>query len=375
MDVLHILPSFQPGGGMERVVMNWFGSLDHAQFHFDVLTHAMEDRAYADALEGARGTVTALPPFSLHSLEVIAASYDELLTENHYDVVHCHMANAAFLYLRLAKRHGVPLRIVHSHQERYADTRLHALRNMPLVALGKRYANAFAACSEASGQFLFKGRPFTLVGNAIDVSSFMFDAAARARVRRQLGVNADTLLMGFVGRLAPQKNPTFALRVLKEACTNVGSHALLAIAGEGDLGDELRLEAKRLGIEEQVIWLGTVRDIAALYCALDALIMPSHYEGLPMALVEAQASGVPCMVSDAVTSEAVVDGIATMLPLAAGPAAWAEVLLQADAVDGATRLEAAGKVRDAGFDSSVSIGALIRLYRQAAEGGGEKGTK
>jgi glycosyltransferase involved in cell wall biosynthesis len=321
--ILHILPQFQPGGGMERVVMNYFSQLNHDEFLFDVVTHKMEDRAYADVLSRGGGETFVLPLMSFGNIRDIAQQFNDLLDGRHYDVIHCHMANSAFIYLRIAKKHNIPIRILHSHQDHYADTRSHVLRNMPLIAIGKRYANRNVACSQAAGTFLFGRDNYSVLTNSIDIDIFRFSASSRKKIRDYYGFLDGQMVFGLVGRLTPQKNPVFALNVFAACRADGFPDAKLVIAGEGELHDEMLNHAKRLHIDKDILWLGNTNIIAQIDQAIDVLLMPSLYEGLPMGLVEAQASGMECFVSDTITAEAIAGDFVHFLSISKTAQFWA----------------------------------------------------
>lgn len=181
---LHILPQFQPGGGIDSVVLNYLKNLDPEQVQIDVLCHKSEDPAYAEIVHRQGGDVFILPPFTLNNLSEIRKQFLAIIKRNQYDVVHCHMANASFLYLRIAEQYGVPLRVLHSHQDHYADSIVHALRNIPLVAVGKHSASIKLACSNAAGKFLFGSKNFSVLPNAIDTEKFRFNSARRESFRK-----------------------------------------------------------------------------------------------------------------------------------------------------------------------------------------------
>ncbi|MEK0217869.1 glycosyltransferase [Bifidobacterium mongoliense] len=361
--ILHILPQFQPGGGMDRVVMNYFSHIDKTKFQFNVLTHMLEDRTYADQLEQAGGTVCVFPSMSFHHIRSIARQFDVFLSKEHYDVVHCHMANAAFIYLRVAKKHGVPVRILHSHQDHYADTRSHALRNMPLIAAGKRFANRNVACSKAAGDFLFPHQEYQLLRNSIDTTSFKFSQSDRDAWRNAMGYTPQQTIFGIVGRLTAQKNQIFAVQVFQRIVAEHPS-AQLVIAGDGDLNDELHHQIRSLNLDKHVCWLGNVSNISEVYMGLDALLFPSLYEGLPMTLVEAQAAGLTSYVSNTISDESFISEFVNVLPIDKGAAPWVKAVNDRFTKGSTRRGLGAQQVKDAGFDIADTTAELEMLYEK-----------
>lgn len=371
MRILHILPQFQPGGGIDKVVINYFRHMDHEKFQFDILCHKCDNASYADEITAAGGHVYVLPEMKPSNLIGLAKRYRQILDERGYDVVHCHMANAAFLYLRLAKQKGIQLRIMHSHQDRFADTWTHSLRNRPLVALGKTFANLNLACSKSAGNFLFKEQQFSILYNAVDTKHFQYAERGRAKFRSQFGYSKDQILFGFVGRLVPQKNPMFLIDIF----ANIKKQeqfvdAKLVIAGDGELRGEMLSKCEDLGLSDSIIWLGNVTDTNSLYSGLDALLLPSLYEGLPMVLVEAQSSGLPCFVSDSVSEESQITDRVIFAPISISAGAWSELIVQNVNLSKeklSVRKDFARRVSEAGYGMDEQAIKLSELYTKAIQ--------
>ncbi|WP_241733450.1 glycosyltransferase [Bifidobacterium dentium] len=366
--ILHILPQFQPGGGMERVVMNYFNHIDSSKFCFDILTHKLENHIYADQIENSGGKVFVFPSFGLKTIAEIAHRFDELLSTRHYDVVHCHMANAAIVYLKIARKYDIPLRILHSHQDHYADVWSHAIRNIPLVAIGRRYANCNIACSKKAGEFLFKNVPFTILKNGIDVSDFSFSNVKRKNIREKLGITDEELVFGYIGRLVPQKNPIFILDVFFD-CLKVSDRRMrLVIAGTGELELQMKNYAADLGIDEKIIWLGNVEYVSELDSGIDIFLMPSLYEGLGLSLVEAQSTGAECYASDSIPEEAFITDCVHPLPLCKGKKYWASQIMDNMNNSPKNRSLAWHEIVHNGFDISSNITNLENIYTHKDRG-------
>ncbi len=359
--ILHILPQFHPGGGMERVVMNYFDNLDNNEFHFDILTHEMNDAAYADRIRQKGGKVFRFDTPRPGNIGDSANRFRNLLRDGKYDVIHCHMANAAFLYLRIAQQESVPLRILHSHQDHYSDDSLHALRNIPLILWGKRYANCRVACSRKAGDFLFHNEQYYLVKNGIDLNKFIFDLKKRANMREKMRLNDDCVLFGQVGRLVPQKNPLFGIRVFN-AYHIINPNSKMLFAGEGTLVSDLENYIVEHNLENEVQLLGNVNYIPELDSALDVLLMPSLYEGLGLSLVEAQATGLCSFASDVIPQEAFASEFVIPLSLRKSPEDWASAIQDRLKTNHLNRNEGNAQVALAGFDARKSTQKIEEIY-------------
>lgn len=284
------------------------------------------------------------------------------LERNSFDAVHVHTNNSSgFLYARAAERAGVPLRIVHSHNSSLGpgSRLIKGVAQGAFRALYSGSENVRLACSVAAGEHLFPGRDFRVVSNGVDTEKFRFDQRARAEVRSALGIPEGTLLVGCVGSMIAAKNHMRALSVFAKLKESAPSARLL-ILGDGDLRGTLEAEAARLGLLGSVAMPGFVDDVYCWYSAMDALLFPSLYEGLPIALVEAQCNGLPVVCSDAVTEEVALLESFRRLPLSAPDAEWVSSLLS---VGRDTTGAAAETVRAKGFDRNNTVRMLLEIYR------------
>ncbi|PJM74090.1 glycosyltransferase [Bifidobacterium primatium] len=360
--ILHIVPQFQPGDGISSVVMNYAKSVDHTRFVFDVITHRVDHPAYVDAIRNLGGTVHVLPGFSPKALPQLNRWIRDFFAQNRkdYDTVHCHMSNAAFLYLREAKRAGIPVRILHSHQTKYADTFSHAVRNVPLIAWGKRYANVNIACSQQAGAFLFGKHPFILLPNAVDTQRFAFNAATRDEFRANMHLTDGNRLYGNVGRLAIQKNQGFLLNAFRLVHERDDSARLLII-GEGPLKAELHAKAQELGIVDAVIWVDNTSRPDGYYNAMDVFLLPSLHEGLPVSLVEAQCSGLPCLIAEDIDKQSLILPDVQQLPIDHAMV-WAQRMLETKDTPRDERAQGQSAVSEAGFDMLRQAKTLETIY-------------
>lgn len=348
-------------GGIEAFLANVIRSMDRTGLEIDVVCARLGESVFTAPLKELGVGFYQLSG-KLRTPEN-GKRFAELLRERRYDVVYLNIFQGLALYYgRLAEKCGVPVRIAHCHGA--------GLRNSPGVALklklhglGKRLwsgcATARLACSQQAAEFLFpKGKSYEWIPNGIDAARFRFQAEGREAMRRELGVGADTLLLGTVGRLSEEKNQGFLLEVFREVKAGVPDAALL-LAGGGRLEGELRQKAEGLGIADSVIFYGESPRIPELLWAMDAFLFPSTTEGLGIAGVEAQAAGLPVVCSEHIPREALVTDQVTRLPLSAGAGAWAEAALKAKAP--LDRGAAAQAVSAAGYD----VAAVAERVRKA----------
>ncbi len=355
--ILTITPALNVCGGMESYVMNYYSRI-HNDIKMDFATHNITDKTYKDMIEKNGDKVFMLPRFNIFKMGKAEKYVDNFFKEHHdYDIVHCHMANAAFLYLKYAKKYGIKVRIVHSHQNKYADKLSHAIRNVPLVKLGLRSANTYFACSKLAGDFLFKRKKYYLINNAIDAKRFKYDSAMRSKMRKELGLSDDCFLIGNVGRYCPQKNQLFLVDVFTLVSEKTNSKLLLI--GEGELEKELKEHIKELGIEDKVIMHPPVDNIEDYYQAMDMFVLPSLYEGLGIVNIEAQACGLKTIVSDKVPDIAKISDLLSFVKLKASEQEWANAILKNKDYE---RKEQKTILADSGYDIDIESKKLVDLY-------------
>lgn len=303
--------------------------------------------------------------------------FRRLVRERGYDVVHLNIYQGlALYYARVARQEGVPLRIAHSHG---AGLRNSATKQLKLLlhrigsCLWTGEATDLWACSGRAADFLFSDeitsqRPAQVIANGIETRRFGFCPQKRERIRSELRLK-DKLVVGYVGRISQEKNQRFLLEVFAKLYAKQPQSCLL-LAGDGELRQKLQKYAKRLEIGEAVIFLGACPNVDELMCAMDVFIFPGLTEGLGIAAVEAQASGLPVLCADRIPGETRLTGRLKTLPPEAGADAWAaEALRMAAGSD--KRSSGAAEVKAAGFDIE-HISREIEIKYRSARKNGEK---
>ena len=300
-----------------------------------------------------------------------------LLREGHYDCVHIHgdVAYLLLIFARAAKKAGVGRIILHSHAagvdggSRRLKSALHRLCRGAL----RHYATDFAACSDMAAAWMYPNLDVSrvkMINNGVELERFAFDPTVRQRIRGELKLE-DAFVVGHVGRFAYQKNHGYLLEAFAAMRQRV-ENAKLLLVGEGVLFDEIRQRAVRLGLERDVIFYGASYDVGGLMQAMDLFALPSHFEGLPVVGVEAQAAGLPVVCSDRVTRQAKLTERVWFLPIdALSIARWAETAETVAHEGAGDRSRAWEKVRDAGFTIQDTVRAFLELYgaSPASEGG------
>ncbi len=346
-------------GGLETMLMNYYRNIDREKVQFDFLVHRTERAAYDDEIEALGGILYRLPklvPWSKNYRQKLSQFFKE---HPEYKIIHSHINCLSSIILKAAKDHNVPVRIAHSHSSRQDKNltypiKLYYRRFIP------RYATKLLACGKAAGDWMFRGSPYTVLNNAIDASSYLPDKAVRTAKREELGVSENRYLIGHVGRFALPKNHTFLLNVFAEVCKQEKFCTLLLV-GDGPLRKQMEEKCAVLSISDRVIFTGVRSDVPELMQAMDCFVFPSLYEGLPVTMVEAQAAGLPCYISDGVSSECILTDCVKQLPLSASAECWAKEILSQK---GAMRYYALQQIQAAGFDVKENAKYLERMYEE-----------
>lgn len=354
--ILHIV-SFMQRGGLETLLMNCYRHVDRERLQFDFLVHRPFRADYDDEIEAMGGRIYRLPrlnPFSpgyRRALKAFFAAHGE------YRIVHCHLDCMSAIPLAAAKEAGIPVRIAHAHCAGQTRDWKYPLKRL---YMGKIPAAAthFFACSAEAGAWMFPGQTVQVMNNGIETERFAFDPEVRAQVRSELGLKA--LTIGHVGRFVHQKNHEYLMDVFAGIAKS-RPEAKLVLVGTGPLEQAVRQKAARLGLTEQVLFLGVREDVDRLLQGMDVFVLPSRYEGLPLTVVEAQTAGLPCFVSDGVSPECKLTDLVTFLPPEAGAEVWAERIASAD---GSSRLGWQKEVADAGFDIGATARWIQEFYRK-----------
>ena len=368
--VLHIFAGMEIGGA-ERLVMNAYRVMDRSVCQFDFAVGSSRPCHFDDEIERLGGRVfrlSAAPRSNL--LRYARGLWRVLHCFGPFGAVHSHVHRFSGLPLALAWATGVPVRIAHCHSMSDGRTDSLARRSYRrlMSKLIERYATHLFACSEAAGRRMFGPGWRTrydagLIPNAVMPSEFS-DLPGKAELQRRLGLPAGGFVIGHVGSFSRPKNHRFLIRVFDEVLKRAPG-ATLVLAGDGALREDVMAAIGSTSREERVLLLGQRDDVPLVLGALDVFVLPSIWEGLPTVLVEAQAAGLPCIVSDTVTHEADLGiGLLSFLSLEETPAAWAARILdigqRAVTPPWSTRLES---LQRRGFNIDDTAGLLLRTYR------------
>ncbi len=357
-------------GGIETLIMNVYRNMDRSKVQFDFLTHNGSGGAYEDEIRSLGGRIYEMPVLRSGTktyywkLIPYRKELKRFFTEHsEYHVLHGHMTNTASIYMPIAMKHGkVTCAIAHSHLTQARPGLSGMVTNMLHRSL-PGIATDYFACSEAAARWIFSEDDINsgkvkIIKNGVDPKRFCYDKEKASEIKRDLGLESKTVI-GNVARFKTEKNHTFQIDVLAEIVKTMPD-AVLMLIGDGELRAEMEDKVNRLDLQNHVKFMGLRTDVPDLMLAMDVFFLPSLYEGLPVAAVEAQASGLPVVTSTGVTPETDITGNVTFLDLTQGPAVWASKVI--DVCKSFERRDMTEYIRKNGYDITETAAWLQEFY-------------
>lgn len=364
MRILYINGGLMDRGGVSSVMMNYYLHFTDHNIRVDFLGHGVGPGVRDEEILGRGGKVFNIPAKSKNFF----GNYKQLKTiikNGRYDIVHAHADSGNAYLLKVAKECGVPVRISHSHNTNYTiNNKVRIFLNDIQKKQIKKYATNLWACSHKAAQWLYgNDNDVEVIHNAIETKKFCFSMEQRDKIRDIYGLE-NKYVIGIVGRLDYQKNHSFMLDVIKEYVT-IEPNAKLMIIGDGKLKEDLVKKVDDLKINDNVIFVGQVQNVYDFYSAFDVLVMPSLFEGLPVSAIEAQTSGLPCLISEEVTKEVNLGYNVSYLNIK-NPKVWVEQLQNVKNIERDFD-KAPARVADAGYDIQREADRIQKRYWKLKE--------
>ena len=355
-------------GGLETYLIQQFRHLDRARVTYDFVNITSEHEImFADEIKAGGSKIFGVVSRHRNPLKHYC-QWLKLLwsTRGQYKAIVLNSNGLSYVFpLFAAMFFGIGIRIMHSHNAG-SEIKIGSARRI-LIAFNKILLSMSAthlfACSTEAGQWMFGDKPFTVINNAIDCNQFRFNMMIRADVRRKFGLD-NKFVLGHVGRFSHQKNHAFLLDVFN-AVAQTEPDAVLLLIGDAvedrSYFDDAQRKVSRYRLEGRVKFMGMRSDVSALMQAMDCFLLPSHFEGLGIVAIEAQAVGLPCAVSDAVPRAVdIVKGLVTFLPLDSVDD-WINAIKTARTIE---RRDTHKEIADAGYDIECEIKRLEKFFER-----------
>lgn len=319
-------------GGAQSAVIEIYRNIDRTKIQFDFVIHDLNDNNYNDELNALGAKIFVCPKFNGKNLKQYYKWWDYFFKEHsEYKILHSHIRGSATICLKIAKSYGVKT-IIHSHSTSNGvgvSALVKKVMQFPL-----RYqADYFFACSIEAGKWLFgekivKSNNFFVVKNGIDMSRFYFNVEKRKEIRKQLGIDENTFVIGHVGRFIEAKNHEFLIELFA-AINDKNKDTKLLLIGDGKLRKSIENKCIKMSLQDNVIFLGALANTEDYYNAMDVFCFPSLWEGLGIVAIEAQTSGLNCVVSNQVPNETDLGmDLITKISLNSGIPNWVSNILK-----------------------------------------------
>ena len=343
-------------GGKETYIMNLFRHLDKKKYSIAFVSYD-DHIAYEEILLNEGAKIIHIPP-RCRGVFQYRRAINQVLKNNSFDVVWAHKTTLSSCEIfDIAKKNNIPVRIVHSHSSSNMGGKFTYLMHNINKHLIYCWANEYLACSHSASEWFYGKHLSKIMVNGIDLEKFKYNLEIREKIRKELNIE-NKFVIGHVGRFGIEKNHKKLINIFK-SCKDQNSDVKLILCGDGEERKNIELQIRQLDLQNDVILLGSIDNVHEILQAMDILVMPSLFEGLPFALLEAQASGLKCVVSDSVSRESDVMGWNQFVPLSSNDSVWASVILKENM--NYERFEGYREMKKRGFDIGDSVISVEQL--------------
>lgn len=348
-------------GGAETFLMKMYRQIDSTKYQMDFCINMSEKCFYEDEILSLGGKIYRIPAKST-SLRNFRGQLHDVVSSNGYKHVLRITSNAlGFMDLRIAHKAGAEICAVRSSNSSDGGSLKSKVANRLGRILYGKYVNVKIAPSDLAAVYTFGKKTYesgavNILHNAIDIDQYGFNADMRCHIRSEFGLSDDTTIIGHVGRFMTQKNHAFLLEFFSEYL-KTNEKSTLMLVGDGELESAIKQKASELGISDKIIFTGVRSDVPALLSAMDMFVFPSLYEGMPNTVIEAQATGLPCIISDTITREADITGLVHYLPLGDADT-WASYMAHLSRVTRKTPIQ---KFKENCYDIETVADQFVKL--------------
>lgn len=360
--VLHVFAEMNRGGA-ETMIMELYRYIDKSEFQFDFVVHTQDKCAYDDEIKKMGGNIYSVPKYNGKNHFHYKKAWNNFFNSHFdYDIVHGHVRSTASVYLKIAKKYKIKT-VAHSHNTSSGFGISSFVKNVLQYQI-RNTSDYFLACSISAGKWLFgtkiiEGDHFVVLNNAIEAEKFKYDSLTRRSIRKELKIEGKSVI-GHVGRFHSQKNHEFIIEVFKNIKIK-NKNTILLLVGDGDLKPLIEEKVMKEKLVNDVVFLGSRSDVSFIFQAMDVFLMPSLFEGLPVTLIEAQASGLECIVSDTITSDVKITNLVSFVPLQKGSDYWSEVVLKK--INEQKRIDTSKKIIEASYDIKENTRKISEFYK------------
>lgn len=351
-------------GGVESVILNYTSNMERDKFDFHIITQDINDEECVKLFENKGFIVHKI----CHKRKSVIRNVIEMwkvLKEEKYDIVHSHMTLTNFYALLLAKFSGVQVCISHSHNSLVSTNYIKKLVYSLLRFLNCICATNYFACGQDAADFLFgkKNRAkIKIFNNAIESEKYAYSITNRLKIRTKLNIE-NKVCIGHVGRFMNQKNQIFLIDIF-EKYHKYNPNSVLLIIGDGELRPIITNYINQKQLSDSVIMTGNINNVFELYSAMDLFLLPSLFEGLPVVVIEAQASGLPCLLSDKIDERCKLTNLVKFIPIEKAED-WVNVMIDENLTQ--REMYLTKKIDLKGYDLKKEAKRMEELYLQCCK--------
>lgn len=320
-------------GGAETMIMNLYRNIDRSKVQFDFVQHTNEQAAFNDEIEKLGGRIYHCPKYVVKNHFEYKKWWKTFFDKhaNEYTAVHGHIGSTASIYLKIANKYNL-FTIAHSHNTKGVLS-INSIMYRIMSYNTRHIADYFFACSKQAGidrfgtKVVSNEKIYSVLNNAIDTKIFDYNEEVRMQMRQKLNFSSDNLVIGHIGRFQPQKNHDFLIDIFAEI-HKINKKSRLLLVGDGDLKEKIMRKVESLNLIDCVYFTGVRSDVQDLIQAMDIFLFPSLFEGLPVTLVEAQTSGIKCVISDNIPKDSIlINEIVQTIPFNYSAEEWAKIIV------------------------------------------------
>lgn len=354
-------------GGIQTLLINILDKIDKEKFEISFLNFDFGKKYELEDLVTKQYGVKIykVPHPQKHYFKCLKET-KKFFKENQFDIIHCHSSSKMAIPLKYAKKYGVPVRIAHSHCTNFQTKNLLVLLMAKILMIPtNRKATHYFACSKVAGDWMFnhwysKKLDIVIVNNAIDLLKYRYSKDEDKRLRERYQIAADEFVIGHVGRFMNQKNHEFLINAFEKTLKQ-RPNSKLVLVGIGDLKEKIEKLVEEKQLQDKVVFAGYQKEAYKFYSLFDIFVLPSLFEGLPFVGVEAQASGLPCLMADTITKDIVIcnDNV-KFLPLDLD--LWSKEMSVISL--NTNREDTYQKLKQKGYDISDEVKRLETLYEK-----------
>lgn len=345
-------------GGIETFIMNIYRNIDRSKFQFDFAVHSKEKGEYDDEIRNMGGKIYYFSS-RRDNIYNYYKNWNDFLKNNasKYNAIHMHVSSVTTLLpIKLAKKYNIKNRIVHAHSTSQPG-KLHDFLIKINIKNLEKYTTDLIACSTEAGRYVFENKKYSILTNGVDLKKYSYNINERNIMRNKLKIKDDIVFV-HIGRFVKLKNHMFLLKIFKEI-NKLQPNSKLLLIGDGELRENFLQNLKGLEIEDKVLLMGNINNVCQILQGCDIFIMPSIYEGLPIACIEAQASGLKCFLSDTISKETDITGLVKFISLDLNEKEWSRLIINNCNYE---RKKTDDKIIKAHYNIQDTINQLLKKY-------------